>query len=147
MKFLHLFLIYMFIKDESDYKDWQKEAKFNEEATAETAYVESMRLLRDGEEVTLKSWAADIINEMHGMCEVLGIDEDRTLSLMLNRISNPDLTYGKRLLKLIKEHGYINTHVELSKNNKRTSINSLKNADPDECEDLRKYLNIALAGK
>ena len=147
MKFLHLFLIYMFIKDESDYKDWQREAKFNEEATAETAYVESMRLLRDGQEVTLKSWASEIINEMHGMCEVLGIDEERTLSLMLNRISNPDLTYGKRLLKLIKEHGYINTHVELSKNNKQTSINSLKNADPDECEDLKKYLNIALAGK
>ena len=147
MKFLHLFLIYMFIKDESDYKDWQREAKFNEEATAETAYVESMRLLRDGQEVTLKSWASDIINEMHGMCEVLGIDEDRTLSLMLNRISNPDLTYGKRLLKLIREHGYINTHVELSKNNKQTSINSLKNADPEECEDLKKYLNIALAGK
>ena len=144
MKFLHLFLIYMFIKDESDYKDWQKEAKFNEEATAETAYVDSMRLLRDGEEVTLKSWAADIINEMHGMCEVLGIDEDHTLSLMLNRISNPDLTYGKRLLKLIKENGYINTHVELSKNNKQTSINSIKNADPDECEELKKYLSIAL---
>lgn len=147
MKFLHLFLIYMFIKDESDYKDWQREAKFNEEATAETAYAESMRLLRDGQEVTLKSWASDIINEMHGMCEVLGIDEVRTLSLMLNRISNPDLTYGKRLLKLIREHGYINTHVELSKNNKQTSINSLKNADPEECEDLKKYLNIALAGK
>ena len=147
MKFLHLFLIYMFIKDESDYNDWQKEAKFNEERTAECAYVDSMRLLRDGEEVTLKSWAADIINEMHGMCEVLGIDEDHTLSLMLNRISNPDLTYGKRLLKLIKEHGYINTHVELSKNNKKTSVNSLKNADPDECDELRKYLNIALVGK
>ena len=53
-----------------------------------------MRLLRDGEEVTLKSWAADIINEMYGMCEVLGINEDHTLKLMLDRIANPDLTYG-----------------------------------------------------
>ncbi len=147
MKFLHLFLIYMFLKDESDYKDWQKEAKFNEEATAESAYVESMRLLRDGKEVTLKSWASEIINEMYGMCEVLGIDEAATLSLMLNRISNPDLTYGKRLLNLIRENGYINTHVELSKNNKQTSIDSLKNADKDECDELKKYLNIALVGK
>ena len=147
MKFLHLFLIYMFIKEESDYNDWQKEAKFNEEATAETAYVESMRLLRDGQEITLQSWAAEIINEMYGMCEVLGIEEEHTLSLMLNRISNSDLTYGKRLLKLIKEKGYINAHVELSKNNKQTSISSLKNVDPDECDELKKYLNIALAGK
>lgn len=147
MRFLHLFLIYMFIKEESDYKDWQKDAKFNEEATAESAYVESMRLLRDGKEVTLKSWASEIINEMYGMCEVLGIDGESTLSLMLNRISNPELTYGKQLLKLIRQNGYINTHVELSKNNKQTSINCLKNADKDECEELKKYLNIALVGK
>ena len=55
----------MFIKDESNYKDWQKEAKFNEEATAESAYVESMRLIKDGQKVTLKNWASDVINEMY----------------------------------------------------------------------------------
>ena len=147
MKFLHLFLIYMLIKDESDYADWQREAKINEENTAENAYVDSMRLLRDGREVTLKSWAAEIINEMYGMCEVLGFDEFNTLNLMLNRIANPDLTYGKRLLKLIKENGYINTHVELSKNNKQTSIDSIKNANQNDGDELKKYLNIALVGK
>ena len=146
MKFLHLFLIYMFIKDESDYPDWQQEAKINEENTAECAYVESMRLLRDGKEVTLKSWASEIINEMYGMCEVLGFDEFHTLSLMLNRISNPDLTYGQRLLKLIEENGYINTHIILSKNNKQTSIDYLKTIDIEECDELKKYVDIALAG-
>lgn len=147
MKFLHLFLIYMLVKDESDYKDWQKEAKYNEEATAESAYTKSMRLIKDGEEITLKSWASDIINEMYGMCEVLGIDAAYTLSLMLNRISNQDLTYGKRLLELIKENGYINTHVELSKNNKKISIDSIKNADQDYVDELKKYSNIALVGR
>ena len=147
MKFLHLFLIYMLVKDESDYKDWQKEAKYNEEATAESAYTKSMRLIKDGEEITLKSWASDIINEMYGMCEVLGIDAAYTLSLMLNRISNQDLTYGKRLLELIKENGYINTHVELSKYNKKISIDSIKNADQDYVDELKKYSNIALVGR
>ena len=147
MKFLHLFLIYMLIKEESDYPDWQKEAKMNEENTAESAYVDSMRLLRDGHEVTLKSWAAEIINEMYGMCEVLGIDEFNTLNLMLNRISNPDLTYGQRLLKLIKKDGYINTHIVLSKNNKQTSIDYLDTIDIDESEELKKYVDIVLGGK
>ena len=146
MNFLHLFLIYMMVKRESDYADWQKEAKINEEATAERAYTDSMRLLRDGEEVTLKSWASDIINEMYGMCEVLGIDEDHTLKLMLGRISNPDLTYGKRMLKLIERDGYINTHVTLSKNNKTNSINRLENMDFDECGGLEKYIETALIG-
>lgn len=147
MNFLHLFLIYMLVKHESDYPLWQEEAKINEENAAERAYVDSMRLLRDGEEVTLKSWAADIINEMYGMCEVLGINEDHTLKLMLDRIANPDLTYGKRLLKLIKDDGYINTHMILSKNNKQTSINNLKNIDAEKCSDLRKYVNLALVGR
>ena len=147
MKFLHMFLIYMLLKDESDYPLWQKEANINEENTAEKAYVDSMRLLRDGEEVTLKSWAAEIINEMFGMCEVLGIDEHHTLNIMLKRIANPELTYGKRLLELIRKDGYINTHMMLSKNNKQTSINNLKNLDHINREDYEKYVNIALVGK
>lgn len=147
MKFLHFFLIYMFIKDESDYPLWQKEASINEENTAERAYDESMRLLRDGEEVTLKQWASEIINEMYGMCEVLGINDFSTLNFMLNRISNPNLTYGRRLLKLIEQDGYINTHILLSVNNKKTSINNLKNIDRSNCEKYEKYVNVALGGK
>ncbi len=147
MKFLHFFLIYMFIKDESDYPFWQKEAKINEENTAERAYDESMRLIRDGKQTTLKQWASEIINEMYGMCEVLGINDFSTLNFMLNRISNPNLTYGKRLLKLIEEDGYINAHIKLSKNNKQTSINNLENINRDNCKEFDKYVNIALVGK
>ena len=147
MKFLQLFLIYMLVKSESDYEDWQREAHINEENVAEKAYVDSMRLIRDGKEVTLKSWASEIINEMFGMCEVLGIDEKHTLNLMLNRISNPDITYGKRLLKLIEEDGYINAHMVLSKNNKQTSINNLQSLENVNRSDYEKYVNIALVGK
>ena len=147
MKFLHLFLIYMLVKEESDYPDWQKEAVLNEENTAERAYDDSMRLLKDGRVITLKNWASELINEMFGMCEVLGIDEFHTLELMLNRISDSDLTYGKRLLKLIERDGYINTHMILSKNNKKTSINNLENINVDNCRELEKYVNIALVGK
>ncbi len=144
MEFLHLFLIYMLIKQESGYSDWQKEAKINEELTAERAYDESMRLLHDGEEVTLKRWASDIINEMYGMCEVLNIDADNTLKIMHDRVSNPELTYGKRLLNLIQERGYINTHMMLSMNNKKTSKDFVKSMDLNECEMYAKYVPIAL---
>lgn len=146
MKFLHLFLIYMVIKSESDYVDWQKEAKINEENTAERAYDESMRLLKDGEETTLKEWASEIINEMYGMCEVLGIEEENTLKLMHDRVSNPDLTYGKRLLELISERGYINTHVMLSMANKKTSKDFVRNMDIED-EMYQKYIPMALFEK
>ena len=144
MEFLHYFLIYMAIKQESDYGDWQKEAKINEELTAERAYDESMRLLRDGEEVTLKEWASDIINEMYGMCEVLGIDGFDTLKLMHDRVSNPELTYGQRLLKLISQRGYINTHMMLSMNNKKTSKDFVNTMDVNASDLYKKYVPIAL---
>ena len=74
MKFLQRFLLYMFVKTEFDYPLWQekKPRLMRRIKVAEKAYVDSMRLLKDGKEVTLKSWASDIINEMFGMCEVLG---------------------------------------------------------------------------
>ena len=147
MKFLHLFLIYMLVKDESDYLAWQNEAKINEERTAESGYVDSMRLLRDGCEVTLKDWAYEIINEMYDMCDKLKIDGFDTLNLMMNRVSNPDFTYGKMLLSLIEQHGYINTHIMLSKNNKQISRDNLRNCDIDSCDEVKKYFDVALAGK
>ena len=35
----------------------------------------------------------------------------------------------------------------VSKNNKKTSINNLKNIDRDNCKEFEKYVNIALVGK
>lgn len=144
MRFLHLFLIYMLVKKESDYVDWQKDAAINEERVAERAYDESMRLLKDGEEITLKDWASELINEMYGMCDLLDIDEHNTLKLMHDRIFNPELTPGKKLLKLIKRDGFINAHLFLSITHKQTSMDLIKNVDKKEYSRLKKYLNIAL---
>lgn len=147
MKFLHIFLIYLLVKDESDYEDWQREARINEENSAEKAYDEDMRLLKDGKEITLQCWAAEIINEMYGMCDALGIDEYTTLKLMHDRILDSELTYGKRLLELIRERGYINTHTMLSMNNKKTSKDFVKSMDINSSEKYKRYVPIALIGK
>ena len=144
MKFLHLFLIYMLVKSESDYECWQSEAFINEERVAEQAYVDSMRLVRDGEETTLKEWASEIINEMYGMCEVLGFEGFDTLKLMHDRVSNSDLTYGKRLLELIRNEGYINAHMNLSINNKKTSVDLIDNLDDEGLKEFKKYSSLAL---
>jgi glutamate--cysteine ligase len=144
MKFLQLFLIYMLVKSESDFVCWQSEAFINEETVAERAYEESMRLIRDGEEITLKKWAYEIINEMYGMCEVLGFDEFDTLKLMHDRVLNPDLTYGKRMLELIRKEGYINAHMNLAINNKKTSVDLIKKLEENNSPEFKKYFSLAL---
>ena len=144
MKFLQLFLIYMLVKSESDFECWQSEAFINEERVAEKAYDETIRLVRDGKEITIKEWAYEIINEMYGMCEVLGFDEFDTLKLMHDRVLNPDLTYGKRLLELIRKEGYINAHMNLAINNKRTSVEMIKKLEESNSPEFRKYFSLAL---
>ena len=144
MKFLQLFLIYMLVKGESDFVCWQSEAFINEETVAERAYDDKMRLSRDGKQITIKEWAYEIINEMYGMCEVLGFDEFDTLKLMHDRVLNPDLTYGKRLLELIRKEGYINAHMNLAINNKNTSIKKIKKLEESNSPEFKKYFSLAL---
>ena len=130
MQFLHLFTIYMLVKNESDYENWQEEALINEELTAERAFDEEMRLIKDGKEITLKEWGLELINEMHYMVDELGINYHDMLNLMTLRLEKPHVTYSRRLCELIKEQGYINTITDLSlKNkhkNKNTKINEMK---------------------
>lgn len=142
MKFLHLFLIYMLIKDESDYINWQEESIINEERSAERAYDDEMRLIKDGNKITLKEWALELIDEMDYVLNQLNINEHSLLNQMKSRIENPHLTYGKKLLKMIEKEGYINSQMRLFKNNKKSSENSLKQNELTE-----KYAPVALAGK
>lgn len=142
MKFLHLFLIYMLIKDESDYINWQEESIINEEQSAERAYDDEMRLIKDGNKITLKEWALELIDEMDYVLNQLNINEHSLLNQMKSRIENPHLTYGKKLLKMIEKEGYINSQMRLFKNNKKSSENSLKQNELTE-----KYAPVALAGK
>ena len=146
MDFLHLFLIYLLVADESDYENWQEDAIYNEEKTAEFAYDPDLKLLKDGEEIGLEHWALSILDEMDVMCKTLGIGDHTILSSMRRRIVDPNLTYGKRLAKLVKEDGYIESQIKLSRNNKLTSKYLVENTDLLNENKFKDYVPIALQG-
>ena len=146
MDFLHLFLIYLLIAEESDYENWQEEAIYNEEKTAEFAYDPNMKLIKDGEEIGLEHWALSILDEMDVMYKTLGIGNHSILSSMRRRIVDSNLTYGKRLAKLVKEEGYIESQIKLSRNNKLTSKYLVENTDLLEENEFKDYVPIALQG-
>lgn len=137
MRFLHLFLIYMYIKNESNYEDWQKEAIYNEELCASKAFDNEMRLIKDGCEITLKEWGLEIINDMYRMVDELGIKYHDTLDLMKLRIENPNLTYSHQLYELIEKEGYVNSMINLSIKNK-------SNIKHDDSDKIKKYKKLAL---
>ena len=146
MDFLHLFLIYTLIAEESDYENWQEEALYNEEITAEAAYDYNMKLLKDGEEISLEEWGLRILDEIDDMCRTLGIGSRSLIDSMRQRIVDPSLTYGKGLIRLIKEEGYIDSQIKLSKTNKITSKYLLENTDLLDDERFKEYVPIALQG-
>ena len=146
MDFLHLFLIYTLIAEESDYENWQEEALYNEEMAAEAAYDFNMKLLKDGEEISLEEWGLRILDEIDDMCRTLGIGSRSLIDSMRQRIADPSLTYGKGLIRLIKEEGYINSQIKLSKINKITSKYLLENTDLLYDERFKEYVPIALQG-
>ena len=137
MQFLHLFIIYMLVKNESDYENWQEEALINEELSAERAFDDEMRLMRDGKEVTLKEWGLELINEMHHMVDELGIYYHDMLDLMTLRLEKPHVTYSQRLVKLIEKQGYINTITDLSLKNKQKYKNT-------KIKEMKEYRKLAL---
>ena len=145
MKFLHLFLIYLLLKEESDYEKWEEEALYNEEKTAESGY-DDVNLIKDGEEINLEKWALSILDEMVGVIKDLNIGNPLILDIMRMKIVNPSLTYGKRLIKLIEKEGYIESQINLSKSNKLSSKYLVEETDFLEDERFKEYVPIALQG-
>ena len=130
MEFLQLFLIYMLVKEEVNYPEWQKEAKMNEILAAEAIFEDDVELYCNGCRVPFEIYALDLINEMYEMCEELGFDAS-VIDLMYTKIVNPDLTYAKLLNGIIEKEGFINFNLKLANENKKIS----RNMDYSEIEE------------
>ena len=126
-------------------KDWDELTTFAQIVQGDNAY---NLYLDDDDSVILPPEITE------GVCTIMlygsgtttpdNIDADNTLKLMHDRVSNPELTYGQRLLKLISERGYINTHTMLSMNHKKTSKDFVNNMNIEDCDLYKKYVPIAL---
>ena len=146
MNFLHMFLIYLLTKEESDYEKWQEEALYNEEKTAEMGYGKDLKLIKDGEEIPLKDWALSILDEMELMAKTLGLENQSVIELMRIKIINPALTYGGRMVRLIEKDGFIESQLRLSRNNKLRSKYLIEETDLLNDERFKEYVPIALQG-
>ncbi len=65
---------------------------------------------------------------------------------MRQRVVDPSLTYGKGLIKLVKEEGYINSQLKLSQINKLSSKYLLEHRDLLNNEKFKEYVPIVLQG-
>lgn len=105
MEFIHLFIIYLLFKEESEYTNWQEESLINEEKTAQNAFNKNLTLIKDKKEVSLKSWTLEIMDEIELINKTLNLDKDNLIKIMKERIENPQKTYAYQLYEIIKNRG------------------------------------------
>ncbi len=123
--FVHLFLIYLLLKEENNYSKWQEEALYTEEETAEKAFNPKTRLKREGKNVKLLPWAQEIITEIEDLNQTLKLQKEDIIKKIRERIENPEKTHAKQLENIIKHKGYIPSQISIAEHNKETSFESL----------------------
>ena len=138
-QFVHLFLIYLLLRDENEYEKWQSEGLYNEEVIAEKGFDSNTKLLRNGKKVNISEWANEIINEISQLNEHLELGKETVIKNMIERINNPEKSYAKQLIKIINNKGFIKSQTSIAKHNKKTSFESINMETIKNNEKLLEY--------
>lgn len=120
LNFLQVFNLYLLIKDESDYENWQSEATENQNSIAKYG-LDNIDLIKDGIKVSKKTWSLEILNEIRNISTFLNLGKEKTIDAMIEKAKDSKLTYAYKLADVVKKKGYIDAHLELSKKYKEDS--------------------------
>ncbi|UUW64932.1 bifunctional glutamate--cysteine ligase GshA/glutathione synthetase GshB [Clostridium perfringens] len=126
---VHLFMIYTLLKENKEitYKD-QEEFFKNHDMVALKGRNEEAVIYENGVPVLLKDKGREILSEMGEIVEILFSNNEEFKNVIkraLEKINNPHDTISEKLIKDIKEEGYINFHMRLAKN----YLNNFKNKE------------------
>ena len=118
LEFLELFNLYLLFKEESDYKDWQIDGLENQKNIARNGGLD-IELVRDGEKVSKVQWGLEILNEIRDINHILNLGKGELIDAQIEKIKDYKKTNTYRFIELVKEKGYIDSHLELSKKYKK----------------------------
>ena len=126
---VHLFMIYTLLKENKEitYKD-QEEFFKNHDMVALKGRNEEVVIHENGVPVLLKDKGREILSEMDEIVEILFSNNEEFKNVIkraLEKINNPHDTISEKLIKDIKEEGYINFHMRLAKD----YLNNFKNKE------------------
>ena len=114
LNFINIFTIYLLVKEESNYKIWQEEAQNNQNIISMYGQMD-VTLYKDGKTVYKNDWAMQILNEIKNMNNELGLGKEEIINNMIEKVLNPKLTYAARISEMVKEEGFIESHLKLAK--------------------------------
>ena len=114
LKFVNLFTIFLLIKEESDYKDWQKQALDNQEKIARCGLC-NLELMRDNQSTTKVDWAEEILDELLNINNEFDFGLNNIIEQKREQILDTKKTYSYRITQDIQHSDYIKYHIDLAK--------------------------------
>ncbi|NOX91602.1 MAG: glutamate--cysteine ligase [Gammaproteobacteria bacterium] len=111
LRFLEAFLVFCLLHESPPIGEQERrDIDYNELSAAHRGRDPHLLLNRNGKKVYLKNWAAEIIEAMTGVCELLdGEHEDKlysnSLGVQAEKIKDPDRTPSARMLAEMREQG------------------------------------------
>lgn len=121
--FVHLFNLFLLLKEESAYTQWQEEALENQRSIARFGQ-KNIKLLKDSEEVSKETWAIQILQEIQKINTDLGLGKEKVLENMMEKVKNYKLTYAYQIMQEVKKKGYITAHLNLARKYKQEAYNN-----------------------
>ncbi|MCU7798915.1 MAG: glutamate--cysteine ligase [gamma proteobacterium symbiont of Lucinoma myriamae] len=111
LHFLEAFLLFCLLHDSPVIElPERQEIDHNEMLTAHKGRMPGLKLIRNGQNQTLKDWAMEIMQEMAGVCLLLDADNPEkpytaSLNKQTERILDPDMTPSARMLDDMHQDG------------------------------------------
>ena len=123
LKFMSIFNIYLLLKEESDYNNWQEEALKNQYNISKDG-LNNIFLIKDGDIILKENWALNILNEILELNKNLNLNCDEVINIMIDRVKHVQFTYAYKISQGVKKDGYVNYFMNLAKKYKEDAFNN-----------------------
>lgn len=121
LKFLQIFMVYLLVKEESKYDNWQDDALKNENIISVNGQ-NDVYLMRDGIKIKKKLYAEEIIREIIKLNDDFKLDREDVITKMLKKFEDKNKTYSHKLYEMIKKDGYVSSDMNLAKKYKESAF-------------------------
>lgn len=106
LKFLHIFLLYLASKDETNFATWQAEAFHNQQRVAKEGLSPTLTLHRDGDSVALHTYTNELLDDIEAFNTRYALGFDEIFPSLRARIDHVEMTYASRLKIAMTTEGY-----------------------------------------
>lgn len=123
LNFLQVFNIFLLLKEEKEYEKWQEEANENQNLIARYGH-ENIDLKVNGESIKREAWSLNILDEIKFINKELSLGKEKIIDLMIERVKDYRLTYSYKIIDKVKNEGFVEAYMSLSKEYKKDAFNN-----------------------